>query len=57
MTKKELWEKTKAAADETALALGTVYNALNAGQRKKLLKEESVAALLLRYRIVEGGDE
>ena len=38
MTKAELKNKTDAAVMETKTALQTVYNALNQGQQKKLLK-------------------
>ena len=36
---------------ETAAALQTVYDALNQGQRQKLLKDETVAALLNFYGV------
>ena len=32
-------------------ALQTVYDALNKGQRQKLLKDEAVKALLEKYRV------
>lgn len=52
MTRKELNTAVKAAKAETAAALQAVYNALNNGQQKKLLKDEQVAALLKRYEVV-----
>lgn len=38
--------------NETADALTTVYNALNQGQQKKILKNEKVYQLLLRYGVI-----
>lgn len=52
MTKQELETKTTAVIEATRNALQTVYSALNNGQRKKLLKDDAVAALLMRYGIV-----
>ncbi len=49
MTKQELFHKTEAVITETREALQTVYDALNQGQQKKLLKDEKVAALMERY--------
>ena len=37
---------------EVKKALQTVYNALNQGQRKKLLKSEVVKAMFERYGVV-----
>ena len=51
MTKKELDLAVKAAMDGTRDALQTVYDALNQGQRKKILKDETVAALMARYGV------
>ena len=51
MTKKELTAAVAAAKAETQAALQAVYDALNQGQRKKLLKEPVVAALLERYEV------
>lgn len=51
MTKKELETKTDAVIEETRAALQTVYDALNQGQQKKLLKNETVAALFERYGV------
>lgn len=42
--------KTKTTTKE---ALTTIYEALNQGQRKKLVKSEEVYQLLKRYGIVE----
>ena len=51
MTKYELEQKTNAVVDETRTALQTVYDALNQGQQKKILKDEAVAALFERYGV------
>ena len=51
MTKYELNQKTTAVVDETRTALQTVYDALNQGQQKKILKDPAVAALFERYGV------
>lgn len=51
MTKQELERKTDAVVSETKTALQTVYDALNQGQQKKLLKEPAVVALFERYGV------
>lgn len=51
MTKQELEAKVNAVIEETRTALQTVYDALNQGQQKKLLKDENVAALFERYGV------
>ena len=51
MTKIELDEKTQAVIDETKEALQTMYDALNQGQQKKIVKNEKVKALFDRYRV------
>ena len=51
MTKQELTTKTDAVVNETHDALQTVYDALNQGQQKKLLKNDVVAALFERYGV------
>lgn len=51
MTKQELRDKTAAAIVETRVALQTVYDALNQGQQKKILKDPAVAALFERYGV------
>lgn len=51
MTKKQLQERTDAAVEQTRAVLQTVCDALNQGQRKKLLKDAQVAALLTRYEV------
>ena len=37
--------------EETKVALQTVYDALNQGQQKKILKDECVKALFDRYGV------
>ena len=47
----ELREATEALKSETRTALQTVYDALNQGQQKKILKDPAVAALFERFSI------
>lgn len=47
----ELKDKVIAYNKEMKEALETIYNALNQGQQKKLLKNEAVKALFDRYKI------
>lgn len=51
MTKQELMTKTDAVLEETREALQTVYNALNHGQKQKIVKDENVRALFERYGV------
>lgn len=51
MTKQELQMKTDKAVNETRAALQTVYDALNHGQQKKIVKDEAVLALFQRYGV------
>lgn len=51
MDKDTLNEAVKTCKAETREALQTVYNTLNSGQQKKLLKNEAVKALLERYEV------
>ena len=51
MNKRELMVKTDAVFSETKAALQTVYDALNQGQQKKILKDPAVAALFERYGV------
>ncbi len=49
-------DKADAVYSETASALQTVYDSLNQGQQKKLLKDEAIKALFDRYGVAtEGG--
>lgn len=45
MTKSELKYAVEATKERTKSALQTVYDALNAGQKKKIVKDEKVKAL------------
>lgn len=51
MKKGELNQKVDAKVDETRIALQMLYDELNQGQQKKVLKNEEVAALLERYGV------
>ena len=51
MTEAELDIKTQAVIDETKEALQTMYDALNQGQQKKIVKNEKVKALFDRYGV------
>lgn len=46
-----LRDKVVAYNRETKEALRLVWDALNAGQRKKLLRDPAVAALMKRYEV------
>ena len=51
MTKTELTTSVEAAKAETKNALQTVYDTLNQGQQKKLVKDETVKALFDLYGV------
>lgn len=51
MTVYELKKKTNSVVTETRNALQTVYNAMNYGQQKKIVKDESVKTLFDRYGV------
>ena len=51
MTKNELHSAVLDAKATTKDALQTVYDSLNQGQQKKLLKNENVAALFELYGV------
>lgn len=51
MTKAELERKTDTVIEETRTALQTVYDALNHGQQKKIVKDEGVKSLFDRYGV------
>ena len=51
MTKTELNTAVEAAKNETRNALQTVYDALNQGQQKKIVKDEAVKALFDLYGV------
>ena len=54
MTKEELTAAVQAAKEETRVALQTVYDSLNQGQQKKLVKDEKVKALFDLYGVEYG---
>lgn len=51
MNKAVLVESVLECKDETREALQTVYDELNSGQQKKILKNEVVKALFERYGV------
>ena len=51
MNKQELTAAVDAAKTETRNALQTVYDALNQGQRKKIVKDEKVKAYFDLYGV------
>lgn len=51
MKKAELKRKTDAVVAETRDALQTVYDSLNQGQQKKIVKDAAVKALFDRYGV------
>ena len=51
MNKIELQTKVAEIKAETTAALQTIYNELNNGQQKKLLKNEDIKALFDRYGV------
>lgn len=51
MTKDKLTAAVDAAKIQTRDALQTVYDALNQGQQKKILKDENVKALFDLYNV------
>lgn len=51
MNKNTLNEAVAKCKDETKNALQTVYDALNQGQQKKIVKDEAVRELFDRYGV------
>ena len=51
MTSRELMTAVAEAKAETRTALQTVYDALNQGQQKKILKDEAVKSLFDLYGV------
>lgn len=49
MTRKELIAAVENVKAETKSALQTVYDAMNQGQQKKIVKDDAVKALFDRY--------
>ena len=53
ISKEQLQRNVDATKANTKEALTTVYESLNQGQQKKLLKNEKVKALLIFYGVIE----
>lgn len=51
MFRQDLYNKVAALKDETRVALQAVFDELNHGQQKKLLKDERIKALFDRYGV------
>lgn len=51
MTKEKLNAKVEELKNETKIALQTMYDALNRGQQKQIIKDENVLALFERYGV------
>jgi Fe2+ or Zn2+ uptake regulation protein len=51
MKKQALLSAVETAKNETKTALQTVYDALNQGQQKKIVKDEKVKELFDRYGV------
>ena len=54
MTRKELIDTVEAAKEETKSALQTVYDAMNHGQQKQIVKNEAVKTLFDRFGVDYG---
>ena len=54
ISKKKLQENVNKTKNETKEALQTLYDSLNQGQKKKVVKNLEVKALLIRYGVIEG---
>lgn len=58
MSEKGKWTvAAETVAAETKTALQTVFDNLNQGQQKKLLKSPEVRALFERYAVGQSGEE
>lgn len=55
MKRKVLKDKTAEVKTDTQAALQTLYDALNQGQRQKILKNEKVAVVFERYGVNTDG--
>lgn len=51
MNKNELFNKTDTVVSETQVALQTLFDELNKGQQKKVLKNEEIKTLFDRYSV------
>lgn len=54
ISKDKLQKNVNSVKTETKDALQLMYDALNNGQQKKIVKNAEVKALLIRYGIIEG---
>lgn len=52
MTNRDLRQAVEAAKEETRAALQAVYDSMNHGQQKQIVKDEAVKALFERYSVV-----
>ena len=52
MKRQDLFDRVTAFKSETQVALQTMYDALNKGQQKKIVKNENVKALFDRYGVI-----
>ena len=53
ISKQKLRANVEQTKSDTKSALQLIYDSLNHGQQKKLIKNEEVHALLLRYGVIE----
>lgn len=51
MNKEELFNKVNEVKNETKTALQIMYDTLNKGQQKKIVKNEQVKKLFDRYKV------
>lgn len=52
MLKSELEINTNAVIEQIRVALQTMYDALNPGQQKQIVKHEEIKALFDRYSVI-----
>ena len=52
MLRQDLLNRVMAVKEETRTALQTMYDALNQGQQKKMVKNAEVKALFDRYGVI-----
>lgn len=57
MTKTELSNKTQAVKSETQEALQALFNEVNKGQQKQLVKKEKIKKLFDRYNVEYESEE
>ena len=53
ISKQKLQANVEQTKSDTKAALQLIFDNLNQGQQKKLIKNEEVHALLLRYGVIE----